>query len=280
MVRSKHAGIFKIFYMWIPLCVMLIFTLFPLYWTINTSLKYEGDINSFPVQYMPKTVTTGNFRTVWVNVNFSTFFRNSLFVTIISVLFVTFFSVFVGYALARYKFKGKGFFMFLLLATQFLPASLLIIPLFTIFRDLNLLDSPWSLIIINTTMQLSFNSILMRGFISGIPVELEEAARIDGCSKIGGIFKTVVPLLLPGLVATAAFSFVGVWNEFLFAFMFISSPSGYMLPVGLRSLVGENAINFGLLSAGSVIALVPVILMFVYLQKYLIAGLSAGSVKG
>lgn len=129
-------------------------------------------------------------------------------------------------------------------------------------------------------MQLSFNSILMKGFISGIPIELEEAAAIDGCGKIEAIMKTVVPLLLPGLVATAAFSFVGVWNEFLFAFMLISKKNLYTIPVGLKSLIGEFAINYGTLAAGSIIALIPALFMFMYLQKYLIAGLSAGSVKG
>ena len=157
---------------------------------------------------------------------------------------------------------------------------MLIIPLFIIFRNMNLLNSLWSLVIINSTMQLSFNAILMSGFINGIPYELEEAATIDGCSRIGAIFRTVIPLLLPGLVATGAFSFVGVWNEFLFAFMFIQSRSNFTLPVGLRTIIGEFSVNYGILAAGSIIALIPALIMFMYLQKYLVAGLSSGSVKG
>ena len=145
---------------------------------------------------------------------------------------------------------------------------------------MNLLNSLWSLVIINSTMQLSFNAILMSGFVNGIPYELEEAAAIDGCSRIGAIFRTVIPLLLPGLVATGAFSFVGVWNEFLFAFMFIQSRSNFTLPVGLRTIIGEFSVNYGILAAGSIIALIPALIMFMYLQKYLVAGLSAGSVKG
>ena len=280
MRKSWRAKINKIFVFYIPMLLVLAFTLFPLYWTIVTSLKHEGDIFRFPVDYLPNPATLENFRTAWVGVGFSTYFVNSLIVAIASMVIVTFFSIFTGYALSRFKFRFKGAFMFMLLSTQFIPVAMLIVPLFIIFRNLDLLNNHLSLIIINTTIQLSFNSVLMRGFVTGIPVELEEAAAIDGCSKIGAIFRTVIPLLLPGIVAIAAFSFVGVWNEFLFAFMFISRRSLFTLPVGLRSLMGEFSINFGALAAGSIIALIPALLMFMYLQKYLIAGLSAGSVKG
>ena len=241
---------------------------------------YEGDIVTLPIIYLPNPATFVNFVTAWDAVGFDMYFRNSLFVAMVSVVIITFFSIFTGYALSRFKFKGKNVFMFMMLTTQFLPAAMLIIPLFLIFGNMQLLDNHLSLIIINTTMQLSFNSILMRGFVSGIPIELEEAASIDGCSKIGAIFYTVIPLLLPGLVATAAFSFVGVWNEFLFAFMFMTSRTNFTLPIGLRMVIGEYVANHGLLAAGSIIALVPALLMFVYLQKHLVSGLAAGSVKG
>jgi multiple sugar transport system permease protein len=240
----------------------------------------NSDIWSVPIAYLPNPPTTVNFVTAWEGIGFNIYFQNSLFIAIVSVIIITFFSVFVGYSLSRFKFKGKNAFMFMMLTTQFLPVAMLILPLFFIFRGMGLLDNPFSLIIINTTMQLSFNSILMRGFISGIPVELEEASWIDGCGKIGAIFRMVLPLLLPGLVATAAFSFVGVWNEFLFAFMFMTSRSNFTLPIGLRFVLGEYGTDLGALAAGSIIALVPALLMFIYLQKYLISGLAAGSVKG
>ena len=280
MIKSKYYWPQKIFLFYLPLIVILAFTLFPLYWTVVTSLKHERDIVRIPIQYLPSPATFENYISAWRTVGFSMYFQNSLFVALVSVAFVVFFSIFVGYALSRFKFRGKNAFMFMLLSTQFLPSAMLIVPLFIIFRNMSLIDSPFSLIIINTTMQLSFNSILMRGFISGIPVELEEAASIDGCSRIGAIFRTVIPLLLPGLVATAAFSFVGVWNEFLFAFMFTINRTRFTLPVGLRTVIGEFSVNYGILAAGSIISLIPALLMFMYLQKYLITGLSAGSVKG
>jgi len=279
-MKSKYYWLNRMLTLYVPITVILAFILFPLYWTVRTSLMYERDIVSLPIRYLPTPTTFSNFVTAWDAVGFNMYFRNSLIVAFVSVIIITFFSIFVGYSLSRFKFRGKNVFMFMMLTTQFLPAAMLIIPLFIIFGNLNLLDNHFSLVIINTTMQLSFNSILMRGFISGIPIELEEAASIDGCSRIGAIFRTVIPLLLPGLVATAAFSFVGVWNEFLYAFMFMTSRTNFTLPIGLRMVIGEYTANHGLLAAGSIIALVPALLMFVYLQKYLVAGLAAGSVKG
>ena len=279
-MRGKNYWIKRTGLLYLPMVIILTFILFPLYWTVRTSLMFEGDIVTLPIRYLPNPITISNFITAWDAVGFNMYFRNSLFVAVVSVIIITFFSIFVGYALSRFKFRGKNVFMFMMLTTQFLPAAMLIIPLFIIFGNLGLLDNHFSLVIINTTMQLSFNSILMRGFISGIPIELEEAASIDGCSRIGAIFRTVIPLLLPGLVATAAFSFVGVWNEFLYAFMFMTSRTNFTLPIGLRMVIGEYTANHGLLAAGSIIALVPALLMFVYLQKYLVAGLAAGSVKG
>lgn len=279
-MKSKFHILYKIGLFYIPLILILTFILFPLYWTVRTSLMFERDIVSLPIRYWPSPLTFTNFINAWDVVGFNMYFQNSLFVAAISVVLITFFSIFVGYSLSRFKFKGKNMFMFMMLATQFLPAAMLILPLFIIFRNMGLLNNHFSLVIINTTMQLSFNSILMRGFVSGIPVELEEAASIDGCSRIGAIFRTVIPLLLPGLVATAAFSFVGVWNEFLYAFMFMTSRTNFTLPIGLRAVIGEYTANHGILAAGSMIALVPALLMFVYLQKYLVAGLAAGSVKG
>jgi len=279
-MRPKHYWAKQLLFFYPLMAIILIFIMFPLYWTIRTAFMHEGDIVTLPIRYFPNPFTITNFTTAWDVVGFNMYFRNSLFVAVISVSIITFFSIFVGYSLSRFKFKGKNVFMFMMLATQFLPAAMLILPLFMIFRSMSLLNNHFSLVIINTTMQLSFNSILMRGFVSGIPVELEEAASIDGCSRIGAIFKTVIPLLIPGLVATAAFSFVGVWNEFLYAFMFMTSRTNFTLPIGLRAVIGEYTVNHGILAAGSMIALVPALLMFVYLQKYLVTGLAAGSVKG
>ncbi|RDE27564.1 carbohydrate ABC transporter permease [Parageobacillus thermoglucosidasius] len=263
----------------LPLTLMVVFTLFPFYWTLNTAFKSEGDIIQRPLEYIPSSPTIENFVVAWNNVGFSTYFKNSLFIAVCTVLSVLVLSTLSGYALSRYNFKGKRAFLLLLLSTQFVPRAMLIIPLFIIFKHLGLISNPLSLIITYTTVELPFTSILMNGFISGVPRELEEAAMIDGCNRLQSIRYVVFPLLLPGIVATGVFTFIYVWNEFLLALMLTNQQSRFTLPVGLSYMLGEFNINYGALAAGSVIALIPAILLFMYAQKHLVNGLG-GAVKG
>jgi len=186
----------------------------------------------------------------------------------------------VGYALSRYKFKLKGPFLALLLAVQFIPAAVLMVPLFTIFKSVNLLGTHLALIIVNVTFQTPFCCILMRGFIEGVPVALEEAAMIDGCSRFKGVIKVVIPMLVPGIITVAAFALIGCWNEFLFAMMFLNDPSMYTVPIGLKMMQGEYGIHYGAMAAGSIISMIIPVGLFAYLQKYLVTGLSSGAVKG
>ena len=167
----------------------------------------------------------------------------------------------------------------MLLCTQFVPGALLIIPLFIIFKNLGLISNPLSLILAYTTFQLPFNSILMNGFISNVPKQLEEAAMVDGCNRLQAIYYVIFPLLLPGIVATGVFTFIYAWNEFLFAFMFTNKAANFTLSVGLSYMMGEFNINYGALAAGSIIAVLPAIALFGYVQKYLVNGLG-GAVKG
>ncbi|HOP75272.1 MAG TPA: carbohydrate ABC transporter permease [Bacillota bacterium] len=264
----------------LPLSIILIFVLFPFYWTLNTSLKFERDIMKVPLKYLPNPMTFQNFIETWNNIGFGRYFRNSLIVALIAVFFIVTFAVLVGYALTRFRFKGKQLMMFLLLCTQFVPGVMLLIPLFIIFKKLGLISNLGSLVIAYTTFQLPFNAILMRGFIQNVPYDIEEAAMMDGCNRLQAIFHVVLPILLPGIIATAAFAFISCWNEFIFALMFISRSDLYTIPVALHSMQGEYDINYGYLAAGSIIAMIPPFLMFAYVQKYLVQGLSAGSVKG
>jgi multiple sugar transport system permease protein len=262
------------------LVMILIFILFPFYWTINTAFKNEGDIFKSTLQYFPNPATIHNFIYAWENVGFSNYFKNSLLVAITAVCFVVFFSILIGYALSRFRFRGKKAFTLILLCTQFIPNVMLIIPFFIIFKNIGLISNLLSLVITYTTFQLPFNAVIMKGFVTNLPLELEEAAMVDGCSRISAIFKVILPLLLPGIIATGAFAFIGCWNEFLFALVLISKSSLFTIPVGLSYMVGEYTINYGGLAAGSIIALSPAVAMFAYIQKYLIQGLNTGAVKG
>jgi multiple sugar transport system permease protein len=262
------------------LTVFLVFVLVPILWTLLTSLKTEREVLSGAAHLFPTMPTLGNYAEVWAQGSFSTYFLNSIFVSLTSVIFISTMSVMNGYALSRFRFRGKQAFMIVLLCTQLLPAVIFLVPLFMTFKAFHLINTPFSLIIFYTAMQAPFSTLLMKGFISNIPRQIDEAAMIDGASRGTIIFKIVMPLAVPGLVATAAFAFIGCWNEFIAAFTLISSNKFFTVPVGLKFMIGEYDVSYASLAAGSVIALVPAILLFAYIQRYLVEGLGSGSVKG
>ncbi|MGP3966048.1 carbohydrate ABC transporter permease, partial [Nonomuraea sp. 3N208] len=206
--------------------------------------------------------------------------QNSLLVGLASLVATTVVALAGGYALARYQFRGKGAFMVGMLCTQFIPGALMIIPLFEIFRTVSLTNSLWSLVIAETVFQLPLSLILISGFIRNIPYELEQAAWVDGCSRLRGFLAIVLPLLRPALVAVGSFAFIHSWNNFLFALMFINDQEKFTVPVGLAYNLGENSVDFGALAAGGVVAALPVVIVFAFIQRYLVQGLSAGAVKG
>ncbi len=269
-----------IFLRWLPLLLICVYVVFPIYWAINTAFKNESEILGKTVTYLPKNGTIANFVDAWTNVGFDKYFFNSLKVSGISVVFIVIISVMVGYALSRYKFKFKMAFLGLLLAVQFIPAAVLLVPLFNIFNGLGLVGSHIALVLVNVTFQTPFCCVLMRGFVEGVPYALEEAAMIDGCSRIKGVFKVVVPMLVPGIITVAAFALIGCWNEFLFAMMFLNDPAKYTVPIGLKMMQGEYGIHYGAMAAGAIIAMAIPVILFAYLQKYLVTGMSSGAVKG
>jgi multiple sugar transport system permease protein len=264
----------------ILLTIILAFILIPFLWALSTAFKEAPEILGGGVNLLPKVVTLENFINVWNNNKFSIYFFNSLFISSISVIFIVLFSLFNGYALSRYKFKGKQLFMIILLATQLLPTVIFVIPLFIIFKKLGLINNSFSLILFYTTMQIPFNTFLMKGFISQIPVTLDEAAMVDGANRFRIIFRIIPPIVLPGLIAVGAFAFISCWNEFLVGFSFITAMNKFTIPIGLKFMIGEYSVDYGTLAAGSIIALIPPALLFGYVQKYMVQGLGTGSVKG
>lgn len=261
------------------LLAFLVFILFPIYWCLVTSLKPSAEITSKNVTYWPTAFTFQNYIEAWTRSGFKIYFKNSLFISVFGVVFIVLLSILTGYALDRFQFKGKNIFMLILLCTQFIPGAMLITPIFIIFKNLGMLNSLFALVLVNTTFHFSFNSILIRGFVGGIDYTIEEAAQIDGCSRLGAIWHVLLPVLKPGIATIAAYGFISCWNEFLFSFMFISKQNKLTLPVGLKNLVGEFTINYGQLAAGAVIAVVPTLFLFSYVQKNLVGGLSSGAVK-
>jgi multiple sugar transport system permease protein len=260
---------------YVPLAVFLLFTLVPFYWILLFAFRETGSTSLFPWP-----LTLEHFSTVWNGAGFSVFFKNSVIIAVLTVFLSTAIALFGGYALARFSFRGKGAFMLLMLCTQFIPGAMMLIPLFDIFRATFLINSLWSIVVADVVFHLPLSLMLMAGFIRNIPVELEEAAWIDGCGRLRGFLATVLPLLRPGIVAISSFAFISSWNNFLFALMFLNSQDKFTVPVGLSYMLGEYSVDFGALAAGGVVAVVPVVLVFAYVQRYLVQGLSAGAVKG
>ncbi|MGB6181851.1 MAG: carbohydrate ABC transporter permease [Rhodococcus sp. (in: high G+C Gram-positive bacteria)] len=259
----------------LPLAFYLLFTLVPFYYMIVFAFRPAGSTSM-----LPWPITFDHFDTVWNTLGFSFFFKNSMIVGALSLVLTTFVALATGYALARFKFRGRIPLVIALLCSQFVPGAMLLIPLFEIFREMHLIDSLAGLIVADTVFQLPLAAMLMAGFIAQIPVELEEAAMVDGCSRLKAFRTIMLPLLKPGLIAVGSFAFIGSWNNFLFGLMFISTQDKFTLPVGLSYTIGSYNVDFGVLAAGGLIAAIPVVLVFAIIQKYLVQGLSAGAVKG
>ncbi|GAA3811342.1 carbohydrate ABC transporter permease [Sphaerisporangium flaviroseum] len=271
--RRKDRG--RVLRLHIPLVLYLVFTLVPFYWMIVFALRPTG--STAPV---PWPITFEHFDTVWNDIGYAVFFQNSVIVGVLSLFFTTVIALMGGYALSRFRFRGRTAFMVALLCTQFIPGAMMLIPLFTIFRGLGLINSLWSLVVADTVFNLPLSIILMSGFVSAVPFQVEEAAMVDGCTRMRAFFAVVLPQLRPGLIAVGSFAFIHTWNNFLFALMFISKQDNFTIPVGLSYTIGEYSADFGALAAGGVVAAIPVVCVFAVIQRYLVHGISAGAVKG
>ncbi|MEU3556923.1 carbohydrate ABC transporter permease [Streptomyces fragilis] len=260
---------------YLPLGLYLLFTLVPFYWMLLFALRPAGSTS-----LVPWPVTFEHFEKVWNERSFGVFFQNSMLVGLATLVTTTVIALSGGYALARFDFRVKNAFMLALLCSQFIPGALMLVPLFEIFRNLRMINSLESVIIAETVFQLPLSIILISGFIKNVPVSLEEAAWVDGCSRLRAFRAVVLPLLRPGLIAVGSFAFVHSWNHFLFALMFLSEQDKQTIPVGLNTLIGADSVDLGALAAGGVIAAVPVVIVFAFIQKWLITGFSAGAVKG
>jgi len=270
----------NIIFLALPLTFFLIFVLFPFYWILNTSLKNSQEVFHTPLIYWPANPTFDNFVYLFAKLGFGIYFMNSMIVAASTTLLVTVLALLGGYAMSRYSFKGKTFVYVLLLVTQMLPAVVLMIPLFQTMNSLGLINHLLSLIIVCSCTNLSFCMFMMMGYYSMIPKELEEAAQIDGCSLLGAVFRIVLPAMRPSVVATGAYAFINAWNVYVYAIAFITSKSRYTLPLALNVFQGEYGTQYGYLAAGCVISLVPVLIIFAFIQKNLSGGATAGAVKG
>ncbi len=264
----------------ILLLPLLLFVLFPLYWVFITAFKSELQIQQFTSIYWPNPWTLDQFRTLLFRTAYLTWFRNTVFVAVSTTIVAVGFAALSGYALARLKFRGASALTTVLLITYLLPGSLLFIPLYRILTNLNLINSHAALIATYPTFLMPFATWVMLGYYRSIPEDLEEAAMIDGATRLGAFIRITLPLAAPALLSVTLFSFTNAWNEFMFAFVFLTSENLFTLPVGLQQLVFGDIYPWGQLMGASLLMAIPVVIIYTYAQKYMVEGLTAGSVKG
>lgn len=268
------------FAIWLLGLFLVVFSIFPILWALGTSLKKEEAIITTVMQYIPQEVTVENYVAIWTRSNFPTLLFNSVVTTVMTTVICVVIGTLASYAIARFQFTGRRELMLFYLVIRMFPAVMIIIPLFILMRNVGLLDSRLGLALAYTTFLLPVFIWMMKGFFDAVPPELEDAARIDGCSRLGAMIRVILPLVSAGMVATAAFIAIGAWNEYLFALMMTTSTGSRTWPVGLQLMVGEFQLPWGTLAAGGIISIIPVILLFGLVQRSLVRGLTAGAVKG
>lgn len=262
------------------LAFYLTFALFPLYWLLKIAITPDQLIFSEGTRLWPSALTLDNFRTVLFQTDFLSYFGNSLYVSLGTAAVTTVIAAGAGYAFSRFHFGGKRIIIAVMLITQMFPLLMIIAPIYKIVASLGLLNSLTSLIVVYTAFNIPFATFLMQSFFDGIPKDLEEAAMMDGCSRFQALRKVIFPLTLPGLGATLGFVFTAAWSELLFALMLISRNEAMTFPVGLLTFVSKFSVDWGQMMAAGVLALIPSCLFFIFIQRYLVQGLTSGAVKG
>ncbi len=251
----------------------------PVLWMLSTSVKSDQEIFTIPPRWIPEDITFESFVRIWTDYPFLNYFANSFVVVLAATFISLFFSCLAGYGASRFQFKGKGAFLTFLLVTQMFPSIMLLIPFYKIIQTLGLVNTYVGLIFTYISFTIPFCSWMMMGYFQSIPKELDEAAAIDGCGKFRIFWQIIFPLSLPGVAATAIYSFIVGWNEYMFALVLMQSEEMKTVPVGIGQLIGQYKIMWNDMMASSLVASIPVLIFFLFFQKYLISSLTAGAVK-
>ncbi len=259
--------------------VLLFIVLVPFFWMFSVSLKPPEEPFAIPARLMPENPTFDNYRTAF-RPEFRRYFLNSTLVSAATVVVSISVGLLAAYSFSRFQIRLLSVVLVGIILAQMFPVGAMIIPIYKVMRDLNLLDTYVALIVAYITITLPVAIWMLRGFMQSIPQDLEEAAMVDGATRLQAFVRVIIPLARPGIIATAVWIIVVTWQEFLFALAFTSTQTMRTLPVGMNDFIGQYGIRYGELMASSVMVSVPVIVLFFFLQRYFVAGLTAGATKG
>ena len=260
--------------------VLALFMLFPIAWMFAVSLKTEAETYNTPLTWIPNSPTLVNYVTIWQEMDFGRYFQNTLIVAGLTTALAIVVAAPAGYAVSRFRFRGRDAFSGFLLASQMFPRVILIVPYFITMRVFGLVNTFTALVLIYVAFAVPFCIWMLRGHYASVPMELDEAAILDGCSPFQVFRRIVLPLILPGVVATAVFAFLVAWNEFLFALVLATDRNMSVITVGLASLIGEYKTQWNELMAATIVGSLPAMFLYAVLERYLIRGLSSGATKG
>ncbi len=263
----------------VGLGLWLLITLFPLYWIVLTSFKSPQTVNKFPIEYWPSQPSVQNYAKLFSDANFGVFLGNSALVSLVAGATSTLIALLSSYVIARFEFRGKGTVLIVFLLTQMIPAFIALGPLYTMMTDLGLVDSKFGLILVYVAVCIPFSTVMLRGFFENVPDALEESAMIDGCSRLRALFRILVPVMTPGIIAAFIFNFVNCWNELFLSVVLMQSEENRTVPAALNSFISTFNVDWGSMSAAAVLTILPTMVLFAVASRWIVAGLTAGSVK-
>ena len=263
----------------VGLAAWLLITLFPLYWIALTSFKSPGTVNVYPIEYWPSQPSFQNYANLFETSSFGVFLANSAIVALVAGVTSTFIALLSAFVIARFEFRSKGAVLIAFLLTQMIPAFIALGPLYSMMADLGLVDNKFGLILIYVAICIPFSTVMLRGFFENVPVALEEAAMIDGCSRLGALFRVLVPVMTPGIIAAFIFNFVNCWNELFLSVVLMHSEENRTVPAALNGFISTFNVDWGSMSAAAVVTILPTMVMFALASKWIVQGLTAGAVK-
>ena len=265
---------------YLVLLVLMIWTLGPLYWMVTTSIKTNAEVYGTTATLWPRQPTLQNYRVLFTRTPFAVYFQNSALIALGTTFITVLASALGAYALVRLRFPGRRLLARVLVYSYLVPQSLLFIPLFTILVNAGLSNTRTGLVLTYLGFTVPFCTWLLMGYFLSVPVELEEAGLVDGCSRLGVLFRIVMPVTLPALAVTAFFSFTLSWNEYLYASVFVSDVNAKTIPTGIPSFIVEDVFFWGPMMASTVLSVIPPLVVYFLFQRWLITGLTLGAVKG